>query len=222
MATKRGAMNGPDSPVIAVEGAPSRWAPWWLASGVLFFVSALLALFSSLPAALGSDALGMVRVSTTVAFSAALGAAGIGAARRGDALRLSRTVVVALFALALWILVGPPLLGVLFDLTSAAPFFVSALVKLGLCGAVVAGMLRSPLPTPWNLVPAIALAAVVLVSLVDYAMLSGGSASDMNTMILVSQLLTLTGILATAALGAVALRAARSRNGSVVVFGAAT
>ena len=55
-------------------------------------------------------------------------------------------------------------------------------------------------------------------SLLQGAFLSG-SVTDQGAMILVSNVLTLARILATGALGAVALRAARSRAGSVVVFG---
>lgn len=72
--------------------------------------------------------------------------------------------------------------------------------------------------TPWRLIPAIALAAVVLGSLMEVAVMSGG-VSDQNAMITVSNVLILTRILATGALAAVALRAARARPGAVVVFG---
>lgn len=212
-------MTGPDFPVIAVEGSSSRWSPWWLASGVLFIASALLAAFRSLPGALDSGALVVLSTSGTVAFSLALAAAGVAATRRDDTLRLPKAVVVSLFILAIWVLAAPPLLGALFDVSSAAPIFIDALVKLGLSGIVVAGVLRSSLPKPWRFVPAVTLAAVVLGSLMEFAMLSGGSVSDMNTMILVSHVLILTRILAAGVLGAVALRAARSRAGSVVVFG---
>ncbi len=211
-------MSGPDSPVVAVEGASSRWSPWWLTSGVLFFVSALLAAFRSLPGSLDVDALVVISTMATLAFSLALAAAGVGAARRDDTLRLKRAAVVSLFLLAVWLPVGPPMLTAAFGLTSAAPLYVNALVELGLSGAIVAGVLRSPLAEPWRYVPAIALAAVVLGPLIQVAIMSG-SMSDQNAMILVSHVLTLTRILATGALGAVALRAARSRAGSVVVFG---
>lgn len=211
-------MSGPESPVFAVEEAPSRRSPWWLASGVLFIVSALLAAFRSLPGSLDGDVLSGLSTATTAAFSLALVAAGVAAARRDDTLRLPTAVIVALFAFAVWVLVGLPLLTALFDFTSAAPLYVNALVKLGLSGVIVAGVLRSPLPRPWRFVPAVTLAAVVLGSLMEFAMLSGAE-SDMNAMILVSNVLILTRIVAAGALGAVALRAARPRAGSVVVFG---
>ncbi len=211
-------MSGPDLPVIAVEGASSRWSTWWLASGALFITAALLAAFRSLPGTLDVDALAIISTASTLAFSLALVAAGIGAARRDGTLRLSRGGIVALFLLAVWLPVGPPLLMVSFDFTSAAPVYVNALVKWGLCGAIVAGVLRSSLAKPWRFIPAIALAAVVLGSLMEVAMMSG-SVSDQNAMILVSNVLILTCILATGALGAVALRAARARAGSVAVFG---
>ncbi|MFJ6533328.1 hypothetical protein [Microbacterium sp. NPDC091662] len=211
-------MSGPDSPVIAVEGASSRRSPWWLASGALFIASALLAAFRSLPGSLEVNALIGISTAATVSFSLALAAAGIGAARRDDTLRLPRTAVISLFLLAVWLPIGPPLLAASFEITSSAPLYVNALVELGLSGTIVAGVLRSPLAKPWNVVPAIALAAVILGALIEVAIMSG-SVTDQNAMILVSQVLTLTRILATGALGAVALRAARSRAGSVVVFG---
>ncbi|MGH3691771.1 MAG: hypothetical protein ACRDT7_16595 [Microbacterium sp.] len=211
-------MSGPDSPVIAVEGASSRWSPWWLSSGVLFITSALLAAFRSLPGSLDVDALVVISTTTTLAFSLALAAAGIGAARRDGALRLPRAAIVSLLLLAVWLPAGPPLLTASFAFTSTVPFYVDVLVKLGLSGTIVAGVLRSPLPKPWRLIPAIALAAVVLGSLMEAAIMSGG-VSDQNAMILVSNVLILTRILAAGALGAVALRAARVRTGSVLVFG---
>lgn len=211
-------MSGPDSPVIAVEARPARWSPWWLASGVLFIVSALLAAFRSLPGSLDVEALVVISTTVTLAFSLALAAAGIGAVRRDDTLRLPSAAIASLFLLAVWLVVGQPLLTASFDFTSAAPLYVDALVKLGLSGAIVAGVLRSPLPKPWRLVPAIALAAVILGSLMEVAIMSGG-VSDQNAMILIFNVLTLTRIIATGALGAVALRAARTRSGSVVVFG---
>lgn len=215
---KRWMMSGPESPVIAVEEAASRWSPWWLASGTLFIAAALLAAFRSLPGALDGGALGALSTATTAAFSLALVAAGVAAARRDDTLRLSKAVIVSLLVLAVWILVAPPVLGAVFDLTSAAPFYVNALVKLGLSGVAVAGILRAPMPAPWRFVPAIALGVVVLGSLMEFAMLSG-SVSDQNALVLVFNVLVLTRILATGALGAFALRAARSRTGSVIVFG---
>ena len=112
-----------------------------------------------------SDVVDGVQAAVAVAISLALVAAGIGAARRDGTLRLSRGGIVALFLLAVWLPVGPPLLMVSFDFTSAAPVYVNALVKLGLCGAIVAGVLRSSLAKPWRFIPAIALAAVVLGSL---------------------------------------------------------
>lgn len=211
-------MSGPESPAIAVESTASRWSRWWLASGSLFLASALLAAFRSLPGALDGGTLSLLATTTTVAFSLALASAGIAAARRDDALRLSRGVVVALLLLAIWVFVGQPLLNAVFDVTSAAPLFVDPLVKLGLSGVVVAGVLRSPMPTPWRYIPAIALAAVVAGSLMEFAALSG-SMSEMSTMFLVSNIVLLVRILAAGALGAVALRAARSRSSSVVVFG---
>ncbi|KJL25296.1 hypothetical protein RN51_00744 [Microbacterium oxydans] len=195
-----------------------RWSPWWLASGVLFIGSALMGAFRSLPGSLSGDALVGISTTATVAFSLALVAAGIGALRRDDTLRLPQSVVVSLVLLALWLPAGPPLLTASFDLTSAAPLFVNALVELALSGTIVAGVLRSTLVTPWRFIPAIALAAVVLGSLMEVAVMSGG-VSDQNAMITVSNVLILTRILATGALGAVALRAARARPGAVVVFG---
>ncbi|WP_140403283.1 hypothetical protein [Microbacterium oxydans] len=211
-------MSGPDSPVIGVEDAPSRWSPWWLASGALFIASALLAAFRSLPGSLDLDALIGVSTAVTLAFSLALVAAGVGAVRDDHTLRLPRVAIISLFLLAVWLPVAPPVLTASFGITSAAPLYLNALVKLGLSGAIVAGILRSALPSPWRLIPAIALAAVVLGSLLEVAFMSG-SVTDQGAMILVSNLLTLVRILATGALGAVALRAARSRAGSVVVFG---
>lgn len=210
-------MSGPESPTIAVEGAASPWSRWWLASGLLFIASALLAAFRSLPGALDGGSLSLLSTVTTVAFSLALAAAGIAAARRDDLLHLSKGAVVALFLLAIWVFVGPPLLNGLFDVTSAAPLFVDPLVKLGLSGVVVAGVMRSPLATPWRLIPAIALAAVVAGSLSEFAALSG-SVTEIDVMFLVSNVLLLVRILSAGALGAVALRAARSRSRSVVVF----
>ncbi|MFJ3473770.1 hypothetical protein ACIPJ1_12605 [Microbacterium maritypicum] len=211
-------MSGPESPMVAVEGASTRWSPWWLASGVLFIVSALLAAFRSLPGSLEGNALVGISTAATVAFSLALAAAGIGAARRDGTLRLPRSAVISLFLLAVWLPVGPPSLAASFDITSAAPIYVNALVELGLSGTIVAGVLRSPLAKPWNVVPAGALATVILGSLIEVAVMSG-SATDQNAMILVSHVLTLTRILATGAMGAVAIQAARSRRRSVVVFG---
>lgn len=211
-------MSGPDSPVIGVEDAPSRWSPWWLASGVLFIASALLAAFRSLPGSGDVNALVGVSTAATLAFSLALVAAGVGAVRHDGALRLPRVAIISLFLLAVWLPVGPPVLTASFGITSAVPVYVNALVKLGLSGAIVAGVLRSALPSPWRLIPAVALAAVVLGSLLEVAFMSG-SVTDQGAMILVSNVLTLVRILATGALGAVALRAARSRAGSVVVFG---
>jgi hypothetical protein len=211
-------MSGPDSPVIAVEDASSRWSRWWLTSGVLFTTSALLAAFRSLPGSLDAEALAVISTSATVAFSLALASAGIAAARRDDTLRLPKTVIISLFLLAVWLPVGPPLLTAAIGVTSAAPLYGNALVELGLSGVIVAGVLRSPLAEPWRYVPAIALAAVVLGSLTEVAIMSG-SVSDQNTMILAFNVLILTRILAAGALGAVAFRAARSRAGSVVVFG---
>ncbi|MBT2495936.1 hypothetical protein J7E45_09975 [Microbacterium sp. ISL-59] len=211
-------MSGPDSPVIGVEDAPSRWSPWWLASGALFIASALLAAFRSLPGSLDLDALIGISTAATLAFSLALVAAGVGAVRHDHTLRLPRVAIISLFLLAVWLPVAPPVLTASFGITSAAPLYLNALVKLGLSGAIVAGILRSALPSPWRLIPAIALAAVVLGSLLEVAFMSG-SVTDQGAMILVSNVLTLVRILATGALGAVALRAARSRSGSVVVFG---
>lgn len=211
-------MSGPDSPVIGVEDAPSRWSPWWLASGALFIASALLAAFRSLPGSLDLDALIGISTAATLAFSLALVAAGVGAVRHDHTLRLPRVAIISLFLLAVWLPVAPPVLTASFGITSAAPLYLNALVKLGLSGAIVAGVLRSALPSPWRLIPAVALAAVVLGSLLEFAFMSG-SVTDQGSMILVSNVLTLVRILATGALGAVALRAARSRSGSVVVFG---
>lgn len=210
-------MSGPDSPVIAVESASSRWSPWWLASGALFIASALLAAFRSLPGSLDADALVGMSTAATVTFSLALAAA-IGAAWRDGALRLPRASTVALVLLAAWLPMGPPLLNASFGFTSAAPLYLNALVELALSGTIVAGFLHSPLAKPWGYIPAIALAAVVLGSLTEVAVLSG-SVSDQNTMILASNVVTLVRILATGALGAVAFRAARSRSGTVLVFG---
>ena len=204
--------------MIGVDDAPSRWSPWWLASGALFIASALLAAFRSLPGSLDLDALIGVSTAATLAFSLALVAAGVGAVRHDHTLRLPRVAIISLFLLAVWLPVAPPVLTASFGITSAAPLYLNALVKLGLSGAIVAGVLRSALPSPWRLIPAIALAAVVLGSLLEVAFMSG-SVTDQGAMILVSNLLTLVRILATGALGAVALRAARSRAGSVVVFG---
>ncbi|NJI58574.1 hypothetical protein HCX50_03925 [Microbacterium oxydans] len=211
-------MSGPDSPVIGVEDAPSRWSPWWLASGALFIASALLAAFRSLPGSGDVNALVGVSTAATLAFSLALVAAGIGAVRHDHTLRLPRVAIISLFLLAVWLPVALPVLTASFGITSAAPLYLNALVKLGLSGAIVAGVLRSVLPSPWRLIPAIALAVVVLGSLLEVAFMSG-SVTDQGAMILVSNVLTLVRILATGALGAVALRAARSRAGSVVVFG---
>lgn len=210
-------MSGPDSPVIAIEGASSRWSPWWLASGALFIVSALLVAFRSLPGSLVVEVLVVISTTATVAFSLALVAAGVGAARRDGTVQLPNAAIVSLFLLAAWLPVGPPVLAASFDFTSAAPLYVNTLVELGLSGAIVAGVLRSPLVKPWRFVPAIALAAVVLGSLMEVAIMSGG-VSDQNAMILVVNVMILTRILATGALGAVAFRAARSRSGSVVVL----
>lgn len=211
-------MSGPDSPVIAVEGVSSRWSPWWLASGVLFVISALLAAFRSLPGSLDIEALVGMSTAAALAFSLALVAAGIGAARRDDTPRLPRAAVVSLFLLAGWLPIGPLLLTASFDFSSVVPMYVNALVELALSGTIVAAVLRSTLVTPWRFIPAIALAAVVLGSLMEVAVMSGG-VSDQNAMITVSNVLILTRILATGALGAVALRAARARPGAVVVFG---
>lgn len=211
-------MSGPDSPVVAVESAQSRWSPWWLVSGALFIASALLAAFRSLPGSLDADALVGMSTAATVTFSLALAAAGIGAASRDGALRLPRASTVALFLLAVWLPVGPPLLNASFGFASAAPLSLNALVELALSGTIVAGFLHSPLAKPWRYIPAIALAAVVLGSLTEVAVLSG-SVSDQNTMILASNGVTLVRILATGALGAVAFRAARSRSGAVIVYG---
>lgn len=211
-------MSGPDSPVIGVEDAPSRWSPWWLASGALFIASALLAAFRSLPGSLDLDALVGISTAATLAFSLALVAAGVGAVRHDHTLRLPRVAIISLFLLAVWLPVAPPVLTASFGITSVAPLYLNAIVKLGLSGAIVAGVLRSALPSPWRLIPAVALAAVVLGSLLEIAFMSG-SVTDQGAMILVSNVLTLVRILATGALGAVALRAARSRSGSVVVFG---
>lgn len=204
--------------MIAVEDASSRWSRWWLTAGVLFVTSALLATFRSLPGSLDGEAVVVISTSAIVAFSLALASAGIAAARRDGTLRLPKTVIISLFLLAVWLPVGPRLLTAVFEITSAAPLYVNALVELGLSGAVVAGVLRSPLAKPWRYIPAIALAAVVLVSLMEVGIMSG-SVSDQNTMILIANVLTLTRILATGALGGVAIRVARSRAGSVVVFG---
>ena len=211
-------MSGSETSGVTVDGASLRWSPWWLASGVLFVVSALLAAFRSLPGSLDVEALVGMSTAATLAFSLALVAAGIGAARRDDTPRLPRAVVVSLFLLAGWLPSGPPLLTASFDFSSAAPIYVNALVELALSGTIVAGVLRSTLVTPWRFIPAIALAAVVLGSLMEVAVMSGG-VSDQNAMITVSNVLILTRILATGALGAVALRAARARPGAVVVFG---
>ena len=211
-------MSGPDSPVIGVDDAPSRWSPWWLASGALFIASALLAAFRSLPGSLDLGALSGVSTAVTLTFSLVLVAAGVGTARHDDTLRLPRAAIISLFLLAVWLPVAPPALTASFGIASAAPLYLNALVELGLSGAIVAGVLRSPLPKPWRFIPAIALAAVVFGSLLQGAFLSG-SVTDQGAMILVSNVLTLARILATGALGAVALRAAKSRAGSVVVFG---
>lgn len=204
--------------MIGVEEAPSRWSPGWLASGALFVTSALLAAFRSLPGSGDVNALVVLSTVATLAFSLALVAAGVGAARHDDTLRLPRAAIISLFLLAVWLPVAPPVLTASFGITSAAPLYLNALVKLGLSGVIVAGVLRSALPNPWRLIPAIALAAVVFGSLMEAAIMSG-SVSDQTVMILVVNVLTLARILATGALGAVALRAARSRAGSVVVFG---
>lgn len=211
-------MSGSETSGVTVEGVSSRWSPWWLTSGGLFVVSALLAAFRSLPGSLDVEALVGMSTAATLAFSLALVAAGIGAARRDDTPRLPRGAVVSHFLLAGWLPIGPLLLTASFDFSSAVPIYVNALVELALSGTIVAGVLRSTLVTPWRLIPAIALAAVVLGSLMEFAVMSGG-VSDQNAMITVSNVLILTRILATGALAAVALRAARARPGAVVVFG---
>ena len=131
---------------------------------------------------------------------------------------MRRSAIVALGLLAVWIVAGPPLLLAVFGVSSSAPVFIDAIVKIALSGVVVAGFTRSTLPDPWRYTPAAVLAAVVLASLMEFFLLSG-AVTDMNAIVLVANVLLLTRIVATGVLGAVALRAARSRADSVVVLG---
>ncbi|MBQ3359628.1 MAG: hypothetical protein IJG47_12120, partial [Microbacterium sp.] len=148
-------MSRPETPPIAVESAPVRWSRWWVASGALFLLTALLAAYRSLPGTLDGGVLSALSVATSAGFGLAL---------------------------------------------------------------IAAGFTRSTLPEPWRYTPAVVLAAVVLASLMEFFLLSG-AVTDMNAIVLVANVLLLTRIVATGVLGAVALRAARSRADSVVVLG---
>ncbi|MCK2030064.1 hypothetical protein [Microbacterium galbinum] len=210
-------MSRPETPPIAVESAPVRWSRWWVASGALFLLTALLDAYRSLPGTLDGGVLSALSVATSAGFGLALIAAAIAGVRH-PSVGLRRSAIVALGLLAVWIVAGPPLLLAVFGVSSSAPVFIDAIVKIALSGVIVAGFTRSTLPDPWRYTPAAVLAAVVLASLVEFFLLSG-AVTDMNAIVLVANVLLLTRIVATGVLGAVALRAARSRADSVVVLG---
>jgi hypothetical protein len=211
-------MTESDASHIAVHRAPDRWEPWWTASGILLLLATAAGLLRSMPAGIDGATLSALNVLATGAFAAGLVCAAVAVRVHPWAVRARPAVPIALVMLATWIIAGPPLLSLLFGDASAVPTFADALVKLALGGVAVAGLLRSTLASPWRAVPAIALAAVVLAGLMGYFMLSG-AVTDMNAIILVVSVAELTRITATGALGAVALRAARARTDSVVVFG---
>lgn len=211
-------MTESDASQIAVHRAPARWEPWWAASGALFILAALTATFRSMPGSLDGAVLRATDGIVSVAFAAALVCAAVALSVHPWAVRARRSVPIALVVLAIWVVGGPLLLLLTFGDSSAVPTFADALVKLALGGVAVAGILRSTLAAPWRSVPAIALAAVVLAGLMGYFMLSG-AVDDMNAIFVVINVADLTRTIATGALAAVALRAARSRADSVVVFG---
>ncbi|MFK0402724.1 hypothetical protein ACIQTT_10370 [Microbacterium sp. NPDC090225] len=211
-------MTESDASQIAVHRAPARWEPWWAASSALFILATLTAAFRSMPGNLSGTVLQATNGIVTVAFTAALICAAVALSVHPWAVRARRSVSIALVILAIWVVVGPPLLLLMFGDSNAVPMFADALVKLVLGGVAVSGLLRSTLAAPWRSVPAIALAAVVLAGLMGYFMLSG-AVDDMNAIFVVINVADLTRTIATGALAAVSLHAARSRADSVVVFG---
>jgi hypothetical protein len=211
------AMHDQETPAVAVEAAPRRWSPWWLVASALFVVAALAAMLRSAPGSSDGVFLQGVGVAVALGLGFAFVASAVAASRRLGPLRLSTTGVVMLAVLGAWVLLDPArsLLG---GIAPDASFFLDAFVRLALSGAVVVAVLRSTLTPPWRAVPAVALAAVVVASLVQLFVLSG-ALTDRSV---IGGILSVTGlvpIVAVAALAALTFRLARRGPGTVAVLG---
>lgn len=210
-------MDASVGPSVAVEPPPRRWAPWWVVAGALFTVAALAAMLRSMPGSVDGAFLQGVTVAGSLGIGFALLASAVAAGRRRAPVHFPRVAVAVLAVLGAWVLLDP-VRSLLGGVAPDTAFFVDALVRLSLSGVIVAAVLRSALAAPWRAVPAVALAAVVIASFVQFFVLSG---AVVDTLV-ISGILSMTNlvhVLATAALAAVAFRLARARPGSVAVLG---
>lgn len=212
-------MNDAVSSAVVVDPAPRRWAPWWVAASALFTIAALADMLRSMPASVDGASLHGLNVTASLGLGLAFLASAVAAGRRNGFIRLSRGVVVALVVFSAWVLLDP-VRSLLDSVAPDAAFFLDALVRLALSGVIATAVLRSPLEAPWRAIPAVALAAVVIASLVRLFVLSG-ALDDQSVISGILSVTNLAPLLATAALAAVAFRLARTRPESVAVLGAA-